>query len=242
VAYVVARTVIAGVLLVLAARRRAPGAVAAQALSDAAAALLVLAYARYALRTALGWVTLPLFAYFVAWEVIAAARRFDAMGEAPGDPWSDAELIGGTARWAWDVLGVAPAVVLGAIVAGAFILPGQWTMPGTPPPLTCAPTEVAPGDTITLRMRVPHGGELGVFTPRRGYYSIRSTPPAGTVPDAARFEYRDRLVIPTASAAGRRVNAGARERVFADSGTYMFSLSEYKDVSMAITCAVHYRP
>jgi hypothetical protein len=232
--YVVARTVIAGALLLLVARRRAPGALAAQAVSDAVAALLVLAYAGYALRAALGGLTVLLFVYFVVWEVIAATRRFNAMGDAVDEAWSDAELLGGTARWAWDVLGVAPAFLVGALVAGSIVLPGQWTLPGTPPPLTCAPTELGSGDTLMLRMRTPHGGELGAFTPRRGYYNLRSTPRAGTVPDADRFARQDRLVIPTTSVTGRQV--------FTDSGTYMFSLSEYKDVSMSVTCAVRYRP
>jgi hypothetical protein len=242
VVYVVARTIIAGALLVLALRRRAPGVLAAQAISDAAVALLVLAYARYPLRAALGWVSVPLFVYFIAWEALAAAQRLDAMGETPDNPLSDAELLGGTARWIWDAWNIAPAFVIGALVVGSVFWPGGWALPGTPSALSCTPAEVVSGDTLTLRMRPPHGGDLGVFTPRRGYLILRSTPAAGTVPEAERFEHQRRLVIPTASAAGRRRHGAADEPVFADSGTYIYSMNEYRDASVSFTCAVRYRP
>ena len=243
VVYVVARTIIAVVLLVLVARGRAPRGLGAQALSDAAAGLLVLAYAGYGLRAALGWLSVLLFIYFVAWEVIAAARRLDAMGEEVGDQWSDTELIGGTMRWVWDVAGIAPVFIAGVLVAGSVVLPGQYSLPGSPPPLSCAPAEVAPGETVILRMRTPHGGDLGVFTPRRGYYVLKSTPAAGTVPYAQRFEHQERLAIPTALTTARRLRGGgAEELVFADTGKYQFSLSEYKDPSLSLMCAVHYGP
>jgi hypothetical protein len=242
VVYVVARTVVAGVLLVLAVRRRARGEVAAQAISDAAVALLVLAYALYPLRAALGWVSVPLFMYFIAWEGIAAARRLSAIGETPDDPLSDAELLGGMSHWVWDLGGLAPAFIMGVLVSGAIILPGEWTLPGTPSALSCAPVEVVSGDALILRMRTPHGSDLGVFTPRRGYYVLRSPVAAGSVPEAERFERQGQLALATASATGRRRHAPADERVFVDSGKYIFSMSEYRDPSLSFTCAVHYRP
>jgi hypothetical protein len=139
-------------------------------------------------------------------------------------------------------VGLAPAFVIGVLVAGAIILPGEWTLPGTPSPLSCAPGEVVSGDDLILRMRTPHGADLGVFTPSRGYYILRSPVAAGSVPEAERFERQGRLALPTASLTGRRRRALADEPIFAEAGTYTFSMSEYRDPSVAFTCAVHYRP
>jgi hypothetical protein len=240
--YVVVRTVVAGVLLVLAVRRRTPGVVAAQAVSDAAVALLVTAYALYPLRAGLGWLSVPLFFYFIAWEGLAAARRISAIGETPDEPLSDAELLGGMSRWVWDLGGLAPAFIMGVLVAGAIILPGEWDLPGTPSALSCAPVEVRSGDDLILRMRTPHGSDLGVFTPRRGYLILRAPVAAGSVPEAERFEHQGRLALPSASVTGRRRHAPADEALFADSGTYTFSMSEYRDPSVVFTCVVRYRP
>jgi hypothetical protein len=242
IVYVVARTVVAGVLLVLALRRRTPGALAAQAISDAAVALLVTAYALHPLRAGLAWLSVPLFFYFIAWEGLAAARRIDAIGETPDEPLSDAELLGGMSHWVWDLGGLAPAFIMGGLVAGAIILPGEWDLPGTPSALSCAPPEVHAGDDLVLRMRTPHGGDLGVFTPRHGYLILRSPVAAGSVPQAERFEYQRLLALPTESFTGRRHHAPADEPVFADAGTYTFSMSAYRDPSLAFTCAVNYRP
>lgn len=242
IVYVVARTVFAGVLLVLAIRRRTPAVVAAQSISDAAVALLVLAYALYPLRTMLGWVSLLLFFYFIAWESLAAAQRLGAIGETPDRPLSDAELLGGMSHWVWDLGGLAPAFIVGGLVAGAMVLPGEWDLPGTPSALSCTPAEVRVGDDLVLRMRTPHGGDLGVFTPSRGYLVLRAPVAAGSVPEAERFEHQDLLALPTEAFSGRRRHAPADEPVFTDAGTYMFSMSAYRDPSLSITCVVHYRP
>ncbi len=241
-AYVLARTVVAGALLVLAIRRRASGPVAAQAISDAAVALLVLAYALYPLRAALGWLSVPLFLYFIAWEGLAAARRMSAIGETPDAPVSDAELLGGMSRWVWDLGGLAPAFIMGVLVAGAIILPGEWTLPGTPSPLSCSPVDVVSGGTVGLRMRTPHGPELGVFTPHRGYLSLRPPFAARTATEVNQLEHQPRLDLPTDSATAWRRLATADEPVFVDAGTYTFSMTAYKDPSRVFTCVVRYQP
>jgi len=242
VVYVVARTIIAGALLVLAVRRRASGVLAAQAISDAAVAVLVLSYAFYPLRAGLGWVSVPLFIYFLAWEGLAAARRLSAIGETPDEQLSDAELLGGMSRWVWDLGGLAPAFIMGVLVAGAIILPGEWTLPGAPSALSCSPVELLSGDTLVLRMKTPHGAELGVFTPRRGYLSLRPPLAARTAPEVDLLEHQRRLDLPSDAATGWRRLATADEPVFADAGTYTFSMSAYKDPSRAITCVMRYRP
>jgi len=240
--YVVARTVVAGVLLGLALRRRTPGVLAAQAISDAAVALLVTAYALHSLRAALGWLSVPLFLYFIAWEGLAAAQRIGAIGETPDQQLSDAELLGGMSRWVWDLVGLAPAFIMGVLVAGAIILAGEWTLPGSPSALSCTPVEIHAGDDLVLRMRTPHGGDLGVFTPRHGYLILRSPVAAGSVPQAERFENQRLLALPTEAFAGRRRHAPPDEPVFTEAGTYTFSMSAYRDPTLAFTCAVQYRP
>ena len=240
--YVVARTVIAAVLLVLALRKRTPGILAAQAMSDAAVALLITAYALHPLRAALGWLSVPLFLYFCAWEGLAAAQRLSAIGEIATAPLSDAELFGGMSHWVWDLGGLAPAFIMGVLVAGAIIMPGEWTLPGAPSALSCSPVELASGDALVLRMKTPHGAELGVFTPRRGYLSLRPPFAARTAPEVGHLEHQPRFDVPTDSATGWRRLATADEPVFVDVGTYTFSMSAYKDPSRAFTCVVRYQP
>ena len=147
VAYVAVRTVTAGVLLVHAIRRRASGVLAAHAVSDAAAALLVLAYAFYPLRAALGLLVIPLFLVFVAWELLSATQRLDLLGETPDGQLSDAELLGGTARWFWDGLNIIPAFVIGAMVVGSAVHAGI-DLPGTPSALSCGSAELTSGATL----------------------------------------------------------------------------------------------
>ena len=66
--------------------------------------------------------------------------------------------------------------------------------------------------------------------------------PAGSVPQAQRFEHQGLLALPTESFNGRRRHAAADEPVFAEAGTYTFSMSAYRDPTLAFTCAVQYRP
>jgi len=240
-AYVVVRTVAAGALLVLAIRRRASAVVAAHAISDASAALLVSAYALHPLRAALGFLVVPLFVVFLAWELLSATRRLDLLGETPDSQLSDAEMLGWTARWFWDALNIIPVFVIGAMVVGNAVFYGI-DLPGTPSGLSCKSAELTPGSTLTLRMRTPHGPELGVFTPRRGYLSLRAPLAARTAPEVYHLEHQNRLDLRTDAATAWRHLDAADELVFVDAGTYTFSMGAYKDASRAFTCVVHYRP
>jgi hypothetical protein len=228
--YLVVRSAVAIVLLWRGLLRHDGAALAAQALSDAAAAVFLAGYASYAFRTALGLFAVPLFIGFVVWEAIAAARRFAEMGESVGETWSDAELIGGTFRWAWDMCGIAPPFLAGAVLVFNGLIPGQVALPGAPGPFECTPAVVVRGDSITLSMAVPHGSELGVFTPQRVYFALVTAPAARSNPPVRRFETQEQIVVPTAR--------GRSERIFADTGAYLFTLSQYHDLSVTNTCVV----
>ena len=208
----------------------------------AAGALLVSAYALHPLRAALGLLVIPLFLVFMAWELLSATQRLDLLGEMPDSQLSDAELLGWTARWFWDALNIIPVFVIGAMVVGSAVFSGI-DLPGTPSALKCGTEVLTSGGTLTLKMRTPHGQELGVFTPRRGYLIIVAPVAAGSVPERARFEHRARLALETESATGRkRVGTAVDERIFTDAGKYTFSLSAYQDPSVASTCEVRYSP
>jgi hypothetical protein len=240
-AYVVVRTVAAGALLVLAIRRRASGVVAAHAISDASAALLVSAYALHPLRAALGVLVVPLFVVFLAWELLSATQRLDLLGETPDSQLSDAEMLGWTARWFWDALNIIPVFVIGAMVVGNAVFYGI-DLPGTPSALKCGTEALTSGGTLTLKMRTPHGTELGVFTPHRGYLSLRAPLAARTAPEVYQLEHQNRLDLRPEAATAWRHLVAADELVFVDAGTYTFSMGAYKDPSRAFTCVVRYRP
>ncbi|HEX9704217.1 MAG TPA: hypothetical protein VGA20_03085 [Gemmatimonadales bacterium] len=239
--YVLLRTLAAVWLLVLMARRSAGTAdLAGQAFSDAAAALFLLAYARYDVREMLGWLAVPLLIYFVGWEVVAAVRRFELVGDSPGEVTSEAEIIGAGFVWTWDIFGIAPAIFAGAFVVLDVVAPRQWNFPNAPPAFTCAPAVLAAGETLTLDLAVPHGGELIVLRPRKEPLYLVEAAPAGFVPPEQRFDFRDRVMLRADSAVGRAAYGARSEPVFADTGEYIFTVPEYKDPSVVFTCRVRY--
>jgi hypothetical protein len=241
VSYIVLRTLTAVWLLICMARRSAGTAgLTGQAFADAAAALFLLAYARYDLREMLGWLAVPVLIYFVAWELVTAVRRFEGIGDSPTQDAGEAEMIGAGFAWVWDVFGVAPAIFAGMLVVLDVLAPRQWNFPNARPALTCTPAAVEAGDTLAIDMTVPHGGELIVLRPLKAPLYVVEAAPAGSVPLERRFDYRDRVLLRTDSTFARAGYGSRTEPVFADTGEYIFTVSEHKDPSVVSTCRVRY--
>jgi hypothetical protein len=246
--YAALRTVVAVALVVaagLGGGRAWP--LVGQAVSDVACLVFMIAYVDVDLRASLGWLVAPLFLYVLAWEARAVAGAASTLLDS--DAVSDGlvseilKAVGGVWGLSYRALFVTPPVAAGALLMLAWLYPGAWAFSDMPAPLRCLPETVARGDTVTLRMSGPHGGELGVFTPANKFLYIVDLAP-NTAPPGERFEYRDRFFLATDRATGRVLEGappGSHEvRIFADTGTYLFRVSEAAEIAASITCKVRY--
>jgi hypothetical protein len=243
----VLRTVLATALVLVAAagaRRALP--IVGQAVAEAACTVFMLAYVDLDLRESLGWLAAPLVAYVVAWEGWGAFH--EAAAAAESDPWDgmQPDLLAwfwGFWRLLYRVLFVTPPVVAGGFLVFGWLFPGAWIFPKMPAPLRCAPDTLARGDTLTLRMMVPHGGQLGVYTPSRGFLYIVDYGPI-TAPKEERFEFRGRFSLAADRATGRVLESAPPGHpevpIFTDTGTYLFRVSDAAEISPSLTCSVRY--
>jgi len=210
-------------------------AVLGQALADACYGAFPIAYVSYGFRSALGLLWVPLWVYAAAWEIAWYLR--DMIEAVEEEQNSTFETIEAPWKVVWGLCFVLPSLVAGGIVAFDALYPREGPLAGGPPPLVCTPALLKPGDTLTLRMDTPHGGELGVFTPRSRYLyvvPISARSPRGT----PGFERVERLRLSTTDATASVTPTGPKEPIFADSGTYQFQLSEVAQLSLA--CRVRF--
>jgi hypothetical protein len=213
-------------------------AVLGQALADACYGAFPIAYVSYGFRSALGLLWVPLWVYATAWECAWYLR--DMIEAAEDEDESTLESIEAPWKVVWGLCFVLPSLIAGGIVAFDALYPRQWPLDGEPPPFVCAPALLRPGDTLTLRMDTPHGGELGVFTPRGRFLYVvpsKARAPRGT----PAFEGVEQLRLSTAGATASVTAAGPEQPIFADSGTYQFQLSQVAEFSGAVlACRVRF--
>jgi hypothetical protein len=210
-----------------------------QALADASYAAFPIAYVSYGFRSALGLLWVPLWIYAAVWECAWFLR--DMLQAAEEEDETALDSIEAPWKVVWGLCFVLPSLIAGGIVAFDAVYPKQWSLGGEPPPFVCTPAVLKPGDTLTLRMDTPHSGELGVFTPRGRYLYVvplRTRAPRGGGGGTPGFEGVDQLRLSTADAKASDAPAGAKELIFADSGTYQFQLSEVAQFSLA--CRVQF--
>jgi len=221
--YVGARTLLAGAMIALLLRRRV-GAVYAggQVVSDLSCAAFLLAYVNPDIRDDIGWLVVPLILFVLYWE---ATRFLDdrlATVELETAPsWLDDALrIYGTV---WGVGFVVPAVLAGGFLVFDLLAPRQWPFPNPRPPFVCAPKLLHPGAQLTLRMSVPHGTQLTVFTPK-GRSIVLIPYSTKTFRDIERLT----LAVDTLP------------QVFSDSGVYALTVSLEGELSASELCRVRY--
>jgi len=210
-------------------------AVLSQALADACYAAFPIAYVSYGFRHALGWLWVPLWLFAAAWEgywYIVELLGDDAEAGA-------LEQIEGPWKAVWGLCFVLPSLLAGGFVALDAVYPRAWAFGDEPPPLTCAPPVLHPGDTLTLTMETPHGGELGVFTPAgRFLYIVPFS--AGSRQRADGFDWRAELRLEAADATGSITPGGTNVPIFADSGIYQLQLEEPVGSAATVECRVRY--
>lgn len=235
--YVGARTLLAAAMIVLVLRRRRGiWFTVGQVVSDLSCAAFLLAYVNADIRDDVGILVAPLLLFVLYWELtrFLEGRRADAEGEA------DASLVGSALRASgtvWMIGFVLPAALAGLFLVFDALAPGQWPFPNARLALTCTPQRVEPGGTVALRMTVPHGAELSVFTPG-GRVLVVVPFEARATRQGRGFGDVERLVLHVDSVVGRARPEIAAERVFVDSGVYVVRVSEEAEIAASRTCRV----
>ena len=219
-----ARTLLAGAMIALLLRRRV-GAVYAggQVVSDLSCAAFLLAYVNPDIRDDIGWLVVPLILFVLYWEATRfLENRLAAVQQETAPSWLDDLLqIYGTV---WGIGFVVPAVLAGGFLVFDLLAPHQWPFPNPRAPLVCAPHLLHPGAELTLRMSVPHGTQLTVFTPRG----------------------RSVVLIPYSNRAFRDIARltlamDTLPQIFTDSGVYALTVSYEGELTASEMCRVRYR-
>jgi hypothetical protein len=221
--YVGARTLLAGAMIALLLRRRVgPWYAGGQVVSDLSCAAFLLAYVNPEIRDDVGFLVIPLVLFVLYWE---ANRFFEnrrgAAEREEQESWLDATLrVYGSV---WTIGFVLPALLAGGFLIFELLAPNQWPFPNPRPGLVCAPQRLQPGATLTLKMSVPHGSQLTVFTPKGRSFVL--------IPYGARaFQDVDHFTLAT----------DTLERVFSDSGVYALTISSEGELSASRMCRVRY--
>ena len=97
--------------------------------------------------------------------------------------------------------------------------------------LRCTPATLRAGDTLTLRMPTPHGGDLGVWTPGGTFFFLvfwasGDVDPARSLVPWDVFRSMPDLRIPTTLMAIPWSQPGPERPVFSEAGEYRFVLDE----------------
>jgi len=238
--YVGARTLLAGAMIALLLRRRVgPWYAGGQVVSDLSCAAFLLGYVNPDIRDDVGILVIPLLLFVLYWESTRFLdnRRAASLRE---DDETTFDLVLSVYGSVWAFGFVMPALLAGGFLIFELMAPGQWPFPNPRPGLVCEPQRLAPNGRLTLRMSVPHGAELSVFTPQGRSLVIVPFVRKGTDPPHSGFAYRERLTLWTDTVTGRVTAGSVPERVFKDSGAYMLRVSEESEVSASRVCRVRY--
>ena len=236
--YVGARTLLAGAMIALLLRRRVGVAYAGgQIVSDLTCAAFLLAYVNADIREDVGWLAVPLLLFVLYWEAtrFLENRHAAALREDEGT-WVDSALR--TYGAVWTIGFVFPAVLAGGFLLFDLLYASQWPFPNPRPGLVCAPQQFKPGAEHRLRMRVPHGGELSVFTPSGRALVVVPFVPRASQPAGTGFPYVEHYTLWTDTVTGRVWPTAQPERVFTDSGVYLLRVSEEAELSASRVCTV----
>jgi len=222
--YVGARTLLAGAMIALLLRRRVgPWYAGGQVVSDLTCAAFLLGYVNPDIRDDVGWLVIPLLLFVLYWEAtrLLENRRAAALSDEE-ETWLDTAF--NTYGWIWTGAFVVPAVLAGGFLMFDLVAPGEWPFPNPRPPLACAPQRLKAGAELTLRMSVPHGSQLTVFTPNGRAVVL--------VPYSAKqFQGVERFTLAT----------DTLPAVFTDSGVYALTISSEGELSGSEMCRVRYR-
>jgi len=238
--YVGARTLLAGAMIALLLRRQVgPWYAGGQVVSDLSCAAFLLGYVNPDIRDDVGILVIPLLLFVLYWESTRFLdnRRAASLRDDEDTVFDTVLRVYGSV-WAFGF--VMPALLAGAFLIFELMAPGQWPFPNPRPGLVCSPSRLAAGSTLTLRMRVPHGAELSVFTPSGRSLVIVPYVRKGTKPLGSEFDYLPRWTARADTLTGLALGGSRPERVFTDSGVYMVRVSSEAELSASLICRVRY--
>ena len=237
--YVGARTLLAAAIVALLLRRRVGvWYTGGQIVSDLSCAAFLLAYVNPTIRDDVGILVVPLLIFVLYWE----ASRFLEWRRSSAEREDAESLLDAGFRTygaVWAVGFVVPAVLAGGFLMLELLAPGAWPFPNPRPDIACVPRRLQPGGALTVRLTVPHGGELSVFTPSgRALVVVPYVAKTPGLDPASTFRYVRNVTLRTDTVAGRLSPALPPERVFTDTGVYVVSVSEEAELSASRVCRV----
>ena len=238
--YVGARTLLAGAMIALLLRRQAgPWYAGGQVVSDLSCAAFLLAYVHPDIRDDVGVLVIPLLLFVLYWEGTRFLdnRRAAAAREDEETTFDTVLRVYGSV-WAFGF--VVPALLAGGFLIFELMAPGQWPFPNPRPGLVCGPSQLKSGTSLSLRMRVPHGAELSVFTPSGRSLVIVPYVQNGTQAAGSGFDYLPRWTARADTLAGLALGGSRPERVFTDSGVYTIRVSSEGEFAASLICRVRY--
>jgi hypothetical protein len=211
-------------MIALLLRRRVGAAYAGgQIVSDLSCGAFLLAYVNPDIRDDIGWLVVPLILFVLYWEVtrFLENRVASAAEQETAASWlDDLFRVYGTV---WAIGFVVPAVLAGGFLLFDLVAPRQWPFPNPRAPLLCAPQLLHPGAELTLRMSVPHGTQLTVFTPKGRSVVL--------IPYSAKaFRDIERLTLAI----------DTLTQVFGDFGVYALTVSYEGELTASEMCRVRY--
>jgi hypothetical protein len=117
------------------------------------------------------------------------------------------------------------------------------------PGIECSPSVVHPGDTLIIRMTLPHGGQLGAWNPKGEFQFIAYRADTDLPPPPIAFEVfrnQSEVRLTTTAAKGVPVRDGFEkpELLFSAPGRYHFLVSdnlETENPPGLLKCTVRYR-
>jgi hypothetical protein len=240
--YVGARTLLAGAMIALLLRRQVgPWYAGGQVVSDLACAAFLLGYVNPDIRDDIGVLVIPLILFVFYWE---AARFLDnrraASVREDDETTFDTVLRVYGAVWGFGF--VMPALLAGGFLVFDLLAPEQWPFPNPRPGLVCDPARLDSGTAVTLRMRVPHGAELTVFTPAGRSLVLVPFTRKGSLSQGSGFDYLGRLTLRADTVVGFASPGSRSEPVFTDSGVYTLRISSEAEFNASEVCRIRYAP
>jgi len=135
-------------------------------------------------------------------------------------------------------------LVSASIVAASVLATSAYAAEG----FTCLPKKLKLGDTLVISMPTPHGGDFGVWTPKREFFFLVFWPSDSaearqTLRNWDTFKTEPEFRLDTATSMATNWSGDrSKQLIFADAGWYRFVLDDNLETegTPKFTCRVHF--